>query len=106
MLPDSMFPSNPQLSPPDLRARSKLVFGNADRLQVGAAVARSSSGVVHAQELATQLGIAPPRVRTQLLAFVAAGLMEPLPRAGATVDYERIEDPFWDLLARIEDAWS
>jgi predicted Rossmann fold nucleotide-binding protein DprA/Smf involved in DNA uptake len=82
------------------------VLGNADRLQVAAAVAQSSSGMVHAQELANALGITAPRVRTQLLAFTAAGLMQQLPRHGSTVDYQRCPDPFWDAAEKLAAAWS
>ena len=89
-----------------LRGRSKQIFGNADRLEVAAAIARTESGVVHAQELADELGISPPRVRTQLLALTAAGLMRLLPREGLVQNYERLPDPFWDVIADIVDAWS
>jgi hypothetical protein len=89
-----------------LRARSKLLFGNADRLQVAAAVARASAGVVHAQEISNLLGISPPRVRSQLLALSAAGLLCQLPRHGMTVDYERVDDPFWDAVAGLVEAWT
>lgn len=87
-----------------LRERSKLLFGNADRLQVAQAVSRSS-GVVHAQELANQLGISPPRVRTQLLAFTDAGILRLLPREGLVQSYERLEDPFWDAADQVVEAW-
>jgi DNA-binding transcriptional ArsR family regulator len=101
-------PSRVRIQPtsPAIRKRSKLLLGNADRLDVAAAIGRSSSGVVHAQELADVLRISPPRVRTQLLAFTSAGLMRLLPRQGMTVDYERVDDPFWDLVVRLMDAWS
>ena len=89
-----------------LRARSKQVFGNADRLEVVAAVAQSRSGVVHAQELADSLGISPPRVRTQLLALTEAGLMRLLPREGLTQNYERVKDPYWEAMSSIVDAWQ
>jgi DNA-binding transcriptional ArsR family regulator len=81
-----------------IRQRSKRLFGNADRLEVALAVAESS-GLVHAQELADQLGISPPRVRAQLLAFVAAGIMRVMPRSGLVQNYERIDDPFWSLVS-------
>jgi hypothetical protein len=89
-----------------VRTRSKLVFGNADRLQVAAAVARAASGVVHAQEISNLVGISPPRVRSQLLALSASGLLRQLPRHGMTVDYERVDDPFWDAVSSLEEAWS
>jgi len=90
----------------DVRSRSKLIFGNADRLQVANAVARSSSGVVHAQELSERLGISPPRVRAQLLAFVEAELMTLLPRHGLTQDYERRDDPFWPAVRSVYEHWE
>jgi DNA-binding transcriptional ArsR family regulator len=89
-----------------LRARSKRVLGNADRLEVAAAVARDASGVVHAQELANALGISPPRVRSQLLAFTEAGLMQTLPRHGQIVQYQRVEDPFWETALSLYEAWG
>jgi hypothetical protein len=87
-----------------VRERSKRLFGNADRLEVAVAVAESS-GLVHAQELAVSLGMSPPRVRTQLLAFVAAGVMRSLPRSGQLQNYERIDDPFWALVREFVQTW-
>jgi len=88
-----------------LRERSKRLFGNADRLEVALAVAESPSGVVHAQELADRLRISPPRVRTQLLAFVEAGILEILPRSGQVQNYERIPDPFWASTEALMRGW-
>jgi DNA-binding transcriptional ArsR family regulator len=89
-----------------IRQRSKRLFGNADRLEVANAVA-TSSGLVHAQELADELGISPPRVRTQLLSFVEAGVMVILPRDGLVQNYERIdEDPFWELVKVLTHRWT
>jgi hypothetical protein len=87
-----------------LRDRSKRLFGNADRLEVAVAVAQSS-GLVHAQELAEQLAISPPRVRTQLLAFVDAQVMRSLPRSGHIQNYERLDDPFWETIDRLVEEW-
>lgn len=89
----------------EVRHRSKRLLGNSDRLEVAAAVARSC-GLVHAQELADQLRISPPRVRTQLLAFVDAGIMVALPRHGLTQNYERLDDAYWGMLSALLDAWS
>lgn len=86
-----------------LRDRSKRLYGNADRLQVAYAVAKSS-GVVHAQELSDVLSVSPPRVRAQLLAFVDAGLMRVLPRSGHIQNYERLKDPFWDATTSYIEA--
>jgi hypothetical protein len=85
-----------------LRNRSKRLYGNADRLQVAYAVAKSP-GVVHAQELADALLISPPRVRAQLLAFVEAEVMLTLPRSGHIQNYERLDDAFWpSTVAQVE----
>ena len=89
----------------EIRRRSKRLFGNADRLEVAIAVA-ASSGLVHAQELANQLAISPPRVRAQLLVFVEADLMRALPRSGQLQNYERLPDPFWDLIPELVRAWA
>jgi DNA-binding transcriptional ArsR family regulator len=100
--------SQPRMSGTDLRAetrrRSKRLFGNADRLEVALAVAEST-GLVHAQELADQLGISPPRVRAQLLAFVDAGVMTVLPRSGLIQNYERLDDPFWSFVSEVMRSW-
>jgi DNA-binding transcriptional ArsR family regulator len=87
-----------------LRSRSKRLFGNADRLEVAVAVA-TSHGMVHSQELANQLSISPPRVRSQLLAFVEAGLMEALPRDGLIQYYIRLDDPFWQSVVHLMQSW-
>jgi DNA-binding transcriptional ArsR family regulator len=88
-----------------LRDRSKKLFGNADRLEVAYAIAESS-GLVHAQELSERIGISPPRVRTQLLAHVDAGLMTELPIVGQVKNYERVDDPYWTHIQQLVDAWS
>ena len=87
-----------------LRRKSKLLFGNADRLEVCYAVTRSS-GLVHAQELANELGISPPRVRAQLLALAAADLLDVLPRSGQTQDYERRDSAFWPAIELMVEGW-
>jgi hypothetical protein len=88
-----------------IRHRSKRLFGNADRLEVALAVAQST-GLVHAQELADELGISPPRVRAQLLAFVDGGLMHVLPRSGLVQNYERLQDPFWAAVVELVAVWG
>jgi hypothetical protein len=89
-----------------LRQRSKRLLGNADRLEVAVAVARSSDGMVHATELSNELGISTPRVRAQLLAFTEAGVMNLLGRQGQSVWYQRLPDPFWDAALTLHEAWS
>jgi hypothetical protein len=89
-----------------LRDRSKRVLGNADRLEVAAAVARASGDLVHAQGLANELGITAPRVRAQLLAFTDAGLMRVLPRDDRIVYYAPLDDPFWAAARDLHAAWA
>jgi DNA-binding transcriptional ArsR family regulator len=89
-----------------LRERSKLLFGNADRLEVAHAVAQDPTGVVYAQALSHRTGLTPPRVRAQLLAFEAGGLMIQLPRQGQAVYYERTSDPFWKMIVALVEAWD
>jgi hypothetical protein len=61
--------------------------------------------VVHAQELAEQLLMSPPRVRTQLLAFVDSGVMRLLPRSGHIQNYERLDDPVWMAVIHLIEGW-
>lgn len=90
-----------------LRSMSKTLFGNADRVEVAEAVARSKSGVVNGQELHELLGISPPRVRAQLLALCSADLLRQLPRVGQRLNYEVVNrhDPFWGLVSEVATAW-
>jgi DNA-binding transcriptional ArsR family regulator len=69
------------------------------------AVAEHSREVVNAQELSEQLGISPPRVRAQLLAFVESGLMTAVPRSELRQYYERIDDPFWSAVRTLVHSW-
>ena len=62
--------------------------------------------MVHAQELSNELRISPPRVRTQLLAFTEAGLMRLMPLHRQIRQYERLEDPFWELVDQLIDGWD
>jgi hypothetical protein len=90
----------------ELRSRSKRLFGNADRLEVAVAVSRAPGGVVHAQGLSSELGISPPRVRAQLLAFVDSGVMTAVPRSELRQYYERLDDPFWAFIEKLVAAWA
>jgi len=91
-----------------LRGFSKTMFGNADRIEVAAAVARCQSGMVNGQELHELLGISPPRVRAQLLALASAGLVEQLPRMGQRLNYGIVDrdDPFWTLISEVAEVWG
>jgi hypothetical protein len=87
-----------------MRHRSKLLFGNLDRLEVADAIARSPSGMVDATSIADALGIATNRVRAQLLVFAEAGLLEAPPRVGQVRFYMRLADPFWDAVTILADS--
>jgi DNA-binding IclR family transcriptional regulator len=78
-----------------LREKSKALFGNRDRLEVLAAIARSQDAAVNATDLALELGILNPRVRTQLIALAEAGLLAPAPTEDVKRWYVKRESPFW-----------
>ena len=83
---------------------SKALFGNQDRLPVGAAVASSPDDLVFARELALKLGIADSRVTLQLAAFEKAGLLERLPKTSGSerrVFYRRRNSVFWHMCAAL-----
>jgi hypothetical protein len=89
-----------------LRERSKLVYGNRDRLQVAVAVARSDSGLVNATDLAEETGLVNTRVRAQLIAFAEAGLLEAMPPDAGKRWYSRVESPFWRQCLDLAEEWS
>jgi predicted transcriptional regulator len=89
-----------------LRERSKLVFGNRDRLEVATAIARHADGWVNATKLAAELGIVNNRVRAQLVALTEAGLLEASPPDDRVRWYLRKESPFWDLCSALALDWG
>jgi hypothetical protein len=80
------------------------VLGNRDRAEVGAAIGLSEDGAVNATDLSVELNLPNSRVRAQLLAFHAGGLLEPQPSITGKHIYARVESPFWaaciDLLRK------
>jgi hypothetical protein len=72
-----------QIRPKDLplqtitavRERSKRLFGNKDRLEVAVAITRVALGKVSATDLGRDLDMAVNRIRAQLLALEALGLL-------------------------------
>lgn len=88
-----------------LRSRSKAAFGNQDRLEVAAAVARASGGLVNATQLAAEIGMVNTRVRAQLMALVDAGLLKGSLTSDRVRWYERRESAFWALVAELHDEW-
>jgi DNA-binding transcriptional ArsR family regulator len=86
---------------------SKLLLGNQDRLEVGVAVARSEDGLVNATDLGLELGIAQPRVRSQLIALEKAGLLDRMPKSGDVKQwFQRRESPFWSVSLVLYEDWG
>jgi hypothetical protein len=79
-----------------LRKRSKVVLGNKDRAEVGAAIGLSEDGVVNATDLALELGLPNSRVRAQLLALTEGEMLEPQPSISGKHLYARVESPLWE----------
>jgi DNA-binding IclR family transcriptional regulator len=94
-----------QLARVHLREQSKRLFGNADRLEVAAAVARSD-GIVDASSLSEQLGLPANRTRAQLLAFAHAGILEASPMLEQRCYYIRQSSAFWSLAEALADELS
>jgi hypothetical protein len=91
-----------------LRERSKLLFGNRDRLEVAVAVARSKDGFVNATDLGEVLpGWQNNRIRAQLIVLASVDLLEVAPRAGpGRVWYMRKPGSFWDLCLDLAERWD
>ncbi len=90
-----------------LREQSKALFGNRDRLEVAAAVARSDLDAVNATDLAEVLGGLPNnRIRAQLVALAHADLLAVMPRDGSgRVWYVRKPASFWSACIELEEHW-
>lgn len=89
----------------DLRARSRGLFGNLDRLEVAAAIA-ASDGVVNATDLQWELRIANNRVRAQLVALADLGFLQPVSIEARKRHYLRLESPFWGMCLDLYGQWS
>jgi hypothetical protein len=89
-----------------VRARSKVLFGNMDRIAVAVAIAESPDGLVNATDLTWQLRLANNRVRAQLVAFAEVGLLQALPGDGDKKRwYSRLESPFWRACQDLVRDW-
>jgi hypothetical protein len=88
-----------------IRRRSKLMFGNLDRLDVAVAIALSD-GVVNATDLSWSLRIANNRVRAQLIALTDLGFLQPDETASSRKrQYLRLDNPFWETCLRLYREW-
>lgn len=86
-----------------------MALGNRDRLEVGAAVARSPDGLVNATDLEVEIGLVQSRIRNQLVAFTDAEgrLMSALPQTSAGKRwYKRKESPFWEMCLKLYEEWE
>jgi DNA-binding transcriptional ArsR family regulator len=81
-----------------LRLRSRLLFGNSHRLEVGAYIARHK--VVTIREIAAALGVADSLVRPNLKRLEEAGLLEAIPRSDRNQYFERADDDYFAVCRR------
>lgn len=90
-----------------VRVRSKLLFGNMDRMAVAIAIAESPDGAVNATDLTWQLQLANNRVRAQLVAFAEVGLLEAHLHDGDKKRwYTRVKSPFWATCQALVQDWQ
>ncbi len=89
-----------------LRAQSRALFGNLDRLEVAAAIAASPDGVVNATDLQWELRIANNRVRAQLVGLADLGFLQPVSTEARKRYYLRIDSPFWSTCLDLYGQWS
>jgi hypothetical protein len=109
MKTDAPFTPPPQLVPEvreRLRARSKLLFGNRDRLEVAAAIAANDDALVNATEFQWKLGIANNRIRAQLIALAELDLLTDGTTDGGKRWYLRLDSPMWECFAWLYEQWS
>jgi hypothetical protein len=89
-----------------VRANSKVLLGNKDRLEVAVAIALSEDHAVNATDLADELRLVNSRVRTQLLAFAKVELLSEMPGGGELKRwYVRQENPFWQFCLDLYLEW-
>jgi hypothetical protein len=90
-----------------VRAKSKALFGNRDRLEVAVAIAKSEDGVVNATDLSFELGMVNSRVRAQLLAFAEVGLLVlgTTPAENGKRWYVRQQSSFWATCIEMTSTW-
>jgi hypothetical protein len=80
----------------EVRKASKRLFGNADRLEVAAAVADAATGEIYEKHLAGVTGLDASRVGTQLRQLASVGLLKPLPKTSDRRQrYRRRESSYW-----------
>jgi hypothetical protein len=82
-----------------VREHSKRMFGNQDRLEVAVAITRVGLGKVNATDLHKDTDIAVNRIRAQLLALEALGLLAKTGDENGKRMFERLDDHdrFWSF---------
>ncbi len=80
-----------------VRERSKRLFGNKDRLEVAVAIKRVALGKVSATDLGRDVDMAVNRIRAQLLALEALGLLAKTGDEDGKRMFQRTndDDRFW-----------
>jgi hypothetical protein len=83
-----------------VREHSKRMFGNQDRLEVAVAITRVQLGKVNATDLNRDIDVAVNRIRTQLLALEALGLLEKTGKEDGKRMFKRCnpDDHFWKFV--------
>lgn len=94
-----------QIGGSGLREQSQLLFGDADRLEVALAVARSDHDVVDVVDVREDLyGWPNGRVLAQLNALARAGLLQAVPADDAAASrYARKPARFWDACIELDE---
>jgi hypothetical protein len=104
-------PTSDTRSQQDLERFSKLLFGSALRLAIGAYVARAEPAIVSVVSVVEDLGLAAERysaARKELESFADAGLLVRLPKPkGERIQrYERTTNEYWRAVALVFDEQS
>ncbi|HVD41990.1 MAG TPA: hypothetical protein VNC16_13430 [Solirubrobacterales bacterium] len=89
-----------------VRKRSKLFFGNQDRMEVLVAIALSPDGLVNATDLQWEIEIVQNRVRNQLVALARVGLLTKFPQRGGKAWYKRVDSSLWGAALDLYEDWT
>jgi hypothetical protein len=86
-----------------VRLFSRELFGSRYRLEVGVALAEMGGPMTYARELAQAVQLPDNVVRSELLAFAAAGLLAAHERIARNQPayFERRPSAFWELARRL-----
>lgn len=84
---------------------SRAFFGQAHRLAIMVAIARSD-GVVNPTDLASDLGKAQSALQAPLKDLLVAGLIRPTRGDGRRNYYQRVPSPVWDAALWLDEQAS